>query len=80
MRKWESPKLFNLGLEFTHENTIIYYSNGQNSDGTSLTTLFEYGFRCRCCGYETGYIFETQEEQKAAAGDHKRTCSSCKTS
>lgn len=62
--QWKEPQLKKLNLEETKAvEPIILYKSG-SAEIVTLDLEPYIGWKCPCCGKESGYIFEDKDEAK----------------
>ena len=58
---WEKPQVKNLGIESTMSDDDIMI----------LSARGLFGWKCPCCGDESGYIYNTSDEANERLEAHK---------
>ncbi|WP_449389888.1 hypothetical protein [Clostridium sp. ETTB3] len=67
-KNWNNPAIKSLNVEYTHEEEYdgwVLGDDGSKVDAKSIdgsanpACLGKFGYKCRCCGAESGYIYFT---------------------
>ena len=67
-KNWNNPAIKSLNVEYTHEEEYdgwVLGDDGSKVDAKSIdrsenqACFGKFGYKCRCCGAESGYIYVT---------------------
>lgn len=67
-KNWNNPVVKSLKVEYTHEGEYegwVLGEDGSKVDAKSVDTSIDsvctgkFGYKCRCCGAESGYMYDT---------------------